>query len=508
MNLKDHKARNTRALTYPWIPWILIVAVAVAAGMFGGWLIKAPEHLAQTALASPDQDPAEVAAALGQSFSAVADEVLPSVVTITSERVITMGSAQDPHSAFPDFFERFMPHLRDREPREFRQEALGSGVIVDESGVLLTANHVVQGAEKVKVLLSDDREYEAEVVGTDPSTDIAVLRVETEEPLPAVSLGDSEKLRVGEWVLAMGNPFGPGLRGSVTAGIVSAKGRSGMGLTRYEDFIQTDAAINPGNSGGPLVNLHGELIGINTAIATRSGGYQGVGFAIPIELAGTVMNQILTEGRMIRGWLGVYIRDLDSSLREAFGVDPDERGGVLIQEVTEDSPAERGGIRDGDIILDIDGRTIEDSEALKLRVASIRPGTEVSVRVLREGGSKELEVKIGELEPPEEVAQVEEELDTLEGLGFQVTTLDDEWRPELGIDRDVEGVVVTSVEPGSAAAEADLREGDVITHALREPVGSVSELRRKLSGAEAGEILLLKVVTQTNRRFVALRVPE
>ena len=281
-----------------------------------------------------------------------------------------------------------------------------------------------------------------------------------------------------------------------------------MGLTRYEDFIQTDAAINPGNSGGPLVNLHGELIGINTAIATRSGGYQGVGFAIPIELAGTVMNQILTEGRMIRGWLGVYIRDLDSSLREAFGVDPDERGGVLIQEVTEDSPAERGGIRDGDIILDIDGRTIEDSEALKLRVASIRPGTEVSVRVLREGGSKELEVKIGELEPPEEVAQVEEELDTLEGLGFQVTTLDDEWRPELGIDRDVEGVVVTSVEPGSAAAEADLREGDVITHALREPVGSVSELRRKLSGAEAGEILLLKVVTQTNRRFVALRVPE
>ncbi len=506
-----HAGEESRRRCRPWLPWTVIVLVALVAGAGGSYLARGPESLVPPAHAASDQDPAEVAAALGKSFAEVADAVLPAVVTITSERVVTMDFGMGPsRSPFPDFFERFMPHLRDRtrEPREFRQEALGSGVIVSQEGILLTANHVVENAERVKVLLSDDREFEAEVVGTDPSTDLAVLRLGDHGDLPWVPIGNSEKLKVGEWVLAMGNPFGPGLRGSVTAGIVSAKGRSGIGLTRYEDFIQTDAAINPGNSGGPLVNLHGEVIGINTAIATRTGGYQGVGFAIPIDLAATVMEAILTEGRMIRGWLGVYIRDLDPSLREAFGMDPQSTGGVLIQQVTEDSPAEEAGMRDGDVILSIDGRQVDDSEDLKLQVAAIPPQTEIEVSVLREGDRKTLDVTIGELEPEEEFAGAEPELDALEGLGFRVHDLNEEWRQELGVERDVDGIVVTEVTPGTPASDADLRELDVITHAQREPVNSIRQLRDAIDDLEAGDILLLKVVTQANRRFVAIRIPE
>ncbi len=508
-----HPQIRTRGRAGRWIPWTVLMAVAAAAGLAGSYLTQGFGSLATPASASPDQDPVEVAAALGQSFSEVADAVLPAVVTITSERVVTMNFGTGPsRSPFPDFFERFMPHFRDRNSdprtREFRQEALGSGVIVSQDGIVLTANHVVEDAARVKVLLSDDREFEAEVIGTDPSTDLAVLRLQSHDDLPWVPTGNSEALRVGEWVLAMGNPFGPGLRGSVTAGIVSAKGRSGIGLTRYEDFIQTDAAINPGNSGGPLVNLYGEVIGINTAIATRTGGYQGVGFAIPIDLAATVMDHILREGRMIRGWLGIYIRDLDPSLREAFGMDAQSRGGVLIQQVTEGSPAEEGGIQDGDIVLEIGGRPIESSEDLKLRVASITPGTEVEIALLRDGKRKKLDVRIGELEPEEPLAQVKEDLDTLTELGLELAELDERWSQELGIDSDLTGLVVTQISPGTPAADADLRQYDVITHAQREPVRSLRDLKERIDELDAGEILLLKVVTQANRRFVALRMPE
>ncbi len=461
------------------------------------------------ALAQPPEEAIEAANSLSQAFSYVADQVSPSVVTITSERVVQVGMGGF-HSPFSDFFERFMPpQSRGGNAREFRQQGLGSGVIVDSDGIILTANHVVEDAENISVLLADDREFDAEVVGTDPATDVAVLRVRSDEPLPVVPIAGEDAVQVGEWVLALGNPFGPGLRGTVTAGIISATGRTGIGLTSYEDFIQTDAAINPGNSGGPLVNLRGELIGINTAIATRTGGYQGVGFAIPMRLANHVMESILADGRVVRGWLGVYIRDLDNSLREAFGLDEGQEG-VLVQEVQADGPARSGGLEDGDIIVAMDGAPIEDTRHLRFRVAESRPGEEVTFTVLRDGREKTIDIELGELEDEGGgVSRPSEEMnDLLDDLGFTVTDLDDEIRSQLGLSDDTRGVVVTEVARFSAAAEAGLRAGDVIIRASREEVPNVRALRRILGELEAGEVLLLRVISDETRRFVAIRIPE
>jgi serine protease Do len=479
------------------------IALLIAVLITGQLLDKTP-----TASATIDKSSLNVATALSDAFAQVADQSLPAVVTITSERVVTVDSGMMGNSPFPDFFEHFMPSPRNNEPREFRQNALGSGVIVRENGIVLTANHVVEDAENIKVILPDQREFDAEVVGTDPETDLAVLKVDADGSLPVIVMGSSANNRVGDWVLALGNPFGQGLAGSVTAGIISAKGRSDIGLTRYEDFIQTDAAINPGNSGGPLVNLHGELIGINTAIATRSGGYQGVGFAIPVDLVAMVMDNILTEGRVVRGWLGVYIRDLDSSLREAFAMDRKEVGGVLIDQVVDGSPADDAGLKDGDIILSMEGKSIADGNDLRFRTASFRPGSKIDVKVLREGKHKTIEVELGELESTAVATNdVEPEEDLLAGLGLELSDLTDEIRGELRLASDIDGVVVMSVENYSVAAEAGLRLGDVIIKAARHNVDDLGELMEIVEETPSGEILLLKVITNATRRFVAVRMP-
>ncbi len=394
-------------------------------------------------------------------------------------------------------------------PQEFRQQGLGSGVVVRADGIILTANHVVENAENVTILMSDDRELEAEVVGTDPATDLAVLRIKAGGDLPYAKLTEVRP-RVGEWVVALGNPFGQGLRGTVTAGIVSALGRSGIGLTNYEDFIQTDAAINPGNSGGPLVNLRGEVVGINTAIASRTGGYQGVGFAIPMDLVKPVMQSILDRGRVERGWLGVMIRDLDRPLREAFGMDPEGRGGVLVQEVTKDSPAAEAGLREGDVLLRLNGNELEKVQDLRFRVAAMSPGTRVDFTILRDNREERITVELGEMEADQGVAGMTQPGgdDKLGTLGFDITGLDDEVRRELDLDRSAEGVVVTEVERMSPAEEAGLRVGDLIVSASRHNVQRPSDLRQIVSELEPGDVLLLRVINQDTGRFVAIRVPE
>ncbi len=500
---------NRRARSRTWV--LPVAALLVAAGMaLGAGLFAAGQGalpLAPAAQAAPPSDPLEVATALSSAFGQVAQQVLPAVVTITSERVVrTAGTRM--RSPFPDFFERFMTPFN-QGPQEFRQQGLGSGVIVRADGIILTANHVVENAENVMILMSDDRELEAEVVGTDPATDLAVLRVKAGGDLPYARLTDGRP-SVGEWVVALGNPFGQGLRGTVTAGIISALGRSNIGLTSYEDFIQTDAAINPGNSGGPLVNLRGEVVGINTAIASRTGGYQGVGFAIPVDLVKPIMQSILDRGRVERGWLGVMIRDLDRSLREAFGMDPEGRGGILIQEVTEGSPAEKAGLKEGDVLLRLNGDVLEKVQDLRFRVAAMAPGTKVDFTVLRDGREQKITVELGEMESDQGVAGMTpgQTDDALVALGFDITGLDEEVRRELDLDRSATGVVVTEVTRLSPADEAGLRVGDLIVSASRRNISRPSDLRRVVADLQPGDVLLLRVVNQSRGRFVAIRVPE
>ncbi len=454
-----------------------------------------------------DQAAIASAVALGDAFSAVAEEALPAIVTITSERVIAtqLGpeSGDNMPGIFDDFFRRFH---RDMGPQEYRQRGLGSGFIVSADGVILTCNHVVQDAQDVKVVLSDGREYTASVIGADPKTDVAILRVKADQPLPALRLGDSDALRVGEWVLALGNPFSQGLSGTVTAGIISAMGRSRIGLTAYEDFIQTDAAINPGNSGGPLIDLHGDVIGLNSAIAGRSGGSQGVGFAIPVNLAKMVKESILTDGRVVRGWLGIYLGELTDELREAFKIDADQ--GVLVQQVQKDSPADKAGVLDGDVILELDGKPVQDVNSLRFHIAELRPGTEVALTLLRDGRRLTVTAKLEELEADAAATPQAESGDALARLGFAVAELTDEWRGELELDKSVTGVIITDVGQATPAEDAGLRAGDVITEVAREPVRSRAGFLRALSGVEPGQVILLTVYSEANHRFVAIRMPE
>ncbi len=481
-----------------------ILALGITAGVLAslGGLSLADRALAGPA--SAPADPTAIATALEDAFSQVAEKTLPAVVTITSERVVAGSGLNWQGPQLRNFFDDFFgPFRREAPQQEYRQRGLGSGFIVSPDGTILTSNHVVQDAENIRVRLPDDREFEAEVVGTDPKTDVAVLRVKADGSLPALTLGNSDDVRVGQWVLALGNPFAVGLRGTVTSGIISAKGRSRIGLADYEDFIQTDAAINPGNSGGPLVNLRGEVVGINTAIASRSGGYQGVGFAIPINMVRRVQESILTEGRVVRGWLGVYIGELTESLRQAFGADV--KGGALVQDVMKDSPAERAGVKEGDIIVEIDGRPVQDGNELRMRIADTHPGTRVALTVLRDNERRTIEVTLEELEA-EPVAAATSANPTRE-LGFEVDNLTGEVRNELALAPGVEGVVVTNVTNGSPAADEGLRPGDVILQVARRPVANAAAFRAAVQDLKPGDVLLLTVMTEASRRFVALRIP-
>ena len=412
------------------------------------------------------------------NFVPVVKATSPAVVNISTTRIIKRGSRRG-RSPFNDpFFKEFFGDdfsKRFQMPRKRRQSSLGSGVIVDASGYIVTNNHVIAKADKIKVVLSDKREFSGKVIGTDPKTDIAVIKIDAKN-LPVIPWGDSAKLDVGEYVLAIGNPYG--LKQTVTMGIVSAVGRSNVGIADYEDFIQTDAAINPGNSGGALVNSRGQLIGINTAIFSRSGGNMGIGFAVPANMARHVLKSLLKDGKVVRGWLGVSIQNINGDLATKFGLK--KSSGALVSEIIPGSPASKAKLRAGDVIISFDGKAVNSSTTLRNVVAETPVGKKVQVRVIRNKRNIALVVVTGE--QPKNISRrgpsVEKSAPNYSVLGgVEVSTLTPDIRNRLGLSQRVFGVVVTRVNPESSAASR-LRSGDVITSINNQRVRSLSDYNK------------------------------
>jgi serine protease Do len=420
-------------------------------------------------------------------FASVLKSALPAVVNIHTSKIVKPQQTPMPFFNDPFFRQFFGNQFGPMQPQPEREQSLGSGVIVTSDGTILTNNHVIDGASDIKVQLSDKREFQAKVVGTDSKTDVAVLKIEA-TGLPTLALGDSSKLQVGDLVLAIGDPFGVGE--TATMGIISATGRSGLGIESYEDFIQTDAAINPGNSGGAMIDLHGNLIGINTAILSGgSGGNQGIGFAIPINLARSVMNQIVTHGKVVRGYLGVYIQDVTPQIAKQFGLG--QNNGVLIGDVSSNTPGARAGLKRGDVVLELNGHAVKDAGQLRLQISQTPPGTSVKLRIWRDGKSQDVIVKLGEL--PEKTATVggggESGGGALEGIKVQELTPD--IAQHLNLAPGTRGVVVSSVDPSSAAAAAGLERGDIIQEVNHKPVTNIQDYKQALAGTGNQPLLLL-----------------
>lgn len=448
--------------------------------------------------------------ALSQAFQEVAVALRPSVVSISSRRTIERQRRGMRPSIpnLPDELRRFFGDDLDQffqfeMPESYVQRGLGSGVIVSEDGYILTNNHVVEDAE-VQVILPDDRQFEATLVGADSATDLAVLKIDATGLTPA-KLGDSEQLQVGQWVLAIGSPMG--LPQTVTAGIISATGRANLNIAAYEDFIQTDAAINPGNSGGPLVNMRGEVVGINTAIASRTGGFMGIGFAIPSSMARLVMQEILEHGRVERGWLGVSIQNLDREMAATFNYsDFGSKPGVLVADVVPGSPAEKAGIVSGDIIVEYQGQPVANANALSNAVAATKPGTEVQIRIFREGEYQTIPV-IVTMRDEEQTAI--ERSPTQRGetqLGMTVRTLTPELAANLGVEENVRGVVVTEVNPVGRAYDAGIRTGDVILKVGPTDVATTDDFREAIGAAEGP--VRLQILRDGMKRFVVISTEE
>jgi serine protease Do len=450
--------------------------------------------------------PPPASASDNQLFVKVAEAATPAVVNVSTSRVIKgrQGSSQQ-NPLFEDpFFRRFFgdDFFRQFEtPPSRREQSLGSGVIVDPKGYIVTNNHVVAQADEIKVLLADKREFTGKVVGSDPKTDVAVVKIDA-TGLPTIPWGDSSELKVGEYVLAIGNPFG--LNQTVTMGIISAVGRANVGIADYEDFIQTDAAINPGNSGGALVNTRGELIGVNTAIFSRSGGYMGIGFAVPSNMVRLVMTSLIKEGKVTRGWLGVSIQEVTSELAKQFGLQ--EAKGALVSDVLKDTPADRAGVKRGDIIVKYNGHDIENAGQLRNLVAETEVGRQVDVTVVRDKREKTLTVKIDE--QPKELAgggggsAAPSDNEVLSGL--EVQQLTPELADQLNLPHSLTGVVITNVEDGSLAEEAGVRAGDVIVEINRQPIKSLNDYRRIGRQLKAGESVLLLLNRNGQMLFVTL----
>jgi serine protease Do len=447
---------------------------------------------------------APVATPLAASYAPLIKEAMPEVVNIASSRTVKRENREEASPLFNDpFFRQFFgdrdrqPHSHQQMPQQEKEQALGSGVIVATNGYILTNNHVVDGATDIKVSLRDKREFTAKVVGRDPKTDVAVLKVDADH-LPAIALGDSSKVQVGDLAFAIGDPFGVGQ--TVTMGIVSATSRANLGIEDYEDFIQTDAAINPGNSGGALIDVKGELIGINTAILSGSGGNQGVGFAIPVNLAKRVMDQIVDHGHVVRGFLGATIQDVTPTMAKALGMN--QAGGVLIGDVTAKGPAAQAGVKPGDVIVKFNGQGVEDAAALRLQVSETDPGTSVSLTVRRGGNTEDLKVKVGELPADhEKTVENDSEQGTLQGL--QVEPLTPAVRQQLYLGENSHGVVVSHVDPSGAAANSGLREGDVIQEVNHQQVSNDSEFEQAMRGA-GNQAILLRIQRDGTGLYVAI----
>jgi serine protease Do len=445
------------------------------------------------------RDPVTASKKVAQpDFVTLAEKLGPVVVNISTTQIIkeapTPFEREDP---LAEFWRRF---FGENYPPDFRQHALGSGVIIERDGTILTNNHVIENSEKIIVKLSnDDQQFTARVIGSDEKTDLAVIKINVGHDLPVAPLGDSDRLKVGEWIVAMGSPFG--LQNTITAGIVSAKSRQ-IGAGPYDNFIQTDASINPGNSGGPLINMQGEVVGINTAIFSRTGGNIGIGFAIPINLAKELLPELKSKGKVTRGWLGVGIQRITPDIAESLGMEA--ATGALVASVASGSPAAHAGINVRDVIVEYGAKPIKDSSDLPLMVARTHVGTQVNITVLRDKRVVRLTVTIAELKDEEGVVPTPERE---KGFGLTVQNLTPEIAQTLGLKR-AQGVVITAVERGSAADDAGLRRGDVILEIDRETVRNLADYRHAIAGLKKGEPSLFFIQRGQSTSFVALRVPR
>ncbi|MGI9534096.1 MAG: DegQ family serine endoprotease [Thermodesulfobacteriota bacterium] len=434
-------------------------------------------------------------------LSKLVKNLSPSVVNISTtsiskQRPFAFGNPRgNPDDPFQEFFDKFFGE--DFQEREFKRKGLGSGFIISSDGYIITNNHVVRKADEIDIILVDEEKYRAEIIGTDPKTDLALLKINPDKPLIPVKIGNSSDLEIGDWVVAIGNPFGLG--NTVTAGIVSAKGRS-LGLGAYDDFIQTDAAINPGNSGGPLFNFKGEVVGVNTAIIA---GGQGIGFSIPMNMANRIVNQLKTSGKVVRGWLGVHIQEISPEIQQSLNL-PDDSG-ALISDVAPGSPAEKAGIKRGDVVLEVNNSKIEDVDDLPKIVANFSPGTRTGIKIIRNGNIQNLNVKFEEF-PDEQFADAKPTTDKKAEatLGLVVDDLTPQLKRKYRIEES-NGVVVVNVLRGSLAQNAGIRVGDVLMEANKKKIKSVIDLQKELSGLKDGSTLLLLVSRANKTIYVALK---
>jgi len=471
---------------------MLIIILTLA----GGFLFASGFHLNPSAHAKTE----DIYSTPG-NFSKLAELAGPAVVNIRTVKTIKGGgpvfrqfqrSPRGRENPFDDFFERF---FGENMPRDFKQPSLGSGFIIDPKGYVVTNNHVIEDADQIKVKLDDDTEFDAEVVGRDPNTDLALLKIESKKDLPVLPMGDSDKLKIGQWVVAIGSPFG--LERTVTAGIVSAKGRV-IGSGPYDDFIQTDASINPGNSGGPLLNMKGEVVGINTAIIASG---TGIGFAIPVNLAEGIIAQLKSEGEVTRGWLGVAIQDLTTEMAEYYGLK--DRKGVLVADVFEGDPADKAGIQAKDIILAVNDAKIETSRQLTAMIAGLKVGETAKVEVFRNGKSKTFAVKLAKRSDEKLASQTVPPKNEGEELGIRVTDLTAEMAQRFNLG-DAAGVVVIGVESDSKGSEAGVRVGDIIKEINHQEIGAVKDYTESVQKIKTGEPVNL-FIWRKNAGFLIIK---
>ncbi len=473
----------------------LVVAAALAFGASGTWARPAPD-----------------------SFADLAARLLPAVVNISTTQVVKRGEGTPqmprlpPGSPFEDFFKEFFERQQRQNPPNRRSTSLGSGFVIDSSGLIVTNNHVIAGADEITIITHDDVRLKAEIVGRDAKTDLAVLRVKPAKPMTSVAFGNSDKSRVGDWVLAIGNPFGLG--GSVTAGIISARARN-INAGPYDDFIQTDASINRGNSGGPMFDMEGKVIGINTAIFSPSGGSVGIGFSIPSNLAKPLIDQLIKFGRARRGWLGVRIQTVTEELADSLGLDRAQ--GALVANITPGGPAEKGKIKVGDVILKFDGKPIHEMRTLPRVVAETAVGKSVQVLVWRLGSEERLTASLGEFPEDEKVAALgpgakhrDGGATIIKSLGLTLSKLDQELRGKFKLDATVEGIVVTEVADGSPSAEKGVRPGDIVRRigSSQDEVTSPGQVSATVKAArkEKRKTVLFLFERDGNSRFVALGI--
>lgn len=483
-----------------WIPALLLIGFLMG-GLTFYFMSKsiAPEHMPFIQIPKQIEE-------TSRAFSEIAKSVSPSVVNISTTKVVRRQQ-----TPFDEFF-NFLQPFPDRETRRWKERSLGSGVIVSTDGYIVTNNHVVEQADEISVTLYDKKSFRATVVGTDPKTDIAIIKINA-SGLPVIPWGDSNRLQVGEFVLAIGNPFG--LNHTVTMGIISAIGRADVGIVDYEDFIQTDAAINPGNSGGPLVNIRGELIGINTAIFSKTGGYQGIGFAAPSNMVQLVIDQLRKKGKVTRGWIGVTIQELTPDLAHEFGAEA--ANGVLVSDIAKGGPAHRAGIKRGDIILEFDGKRIRDTAALRNMAAQSKIGSQVEIKLLRQ--KREMTVRATIVELPSEQAEAIPSttsispnwggIDSIEEnvlSGLAVMSVSPSIAKQLGLEPNEKGVVIAKIEIGSPADRAGIRKGDVIQEIGRNKIIDVNDFNRAISGIRPHDSALL-FINRSGKRFYAALKP-